>query len=178
MKLTTIPAFFGRSIKIYDDTEVKFDNTGSLEVSDKVGKILLEKYPSMMFDPNKKEEVTALNSTQEYTKEVVQRLEAEVFSLKDQIKEIKDAKLGVETDLAAWQEKVGEFQSKVEKAQKDLENERLTNLKLVDTLELKVALTGQTVAALQQLATDAKYKKEEWEKLTKENLIGYILNKS
>lgn len=177
MKIKTIPAFFNKSVKIFDSTEVKFDHTGTLEVDNKVGKALLEKYPEFMFELDRKED-TKKTPEQEYTKEVVQRLESELFDAKKQINELKDSKGAVEVDLEAWQGKVQEYINKIKQVENSLEQEKLTNQKVVEKLELKITLIEMTAEQLKGMATDAKFPKEEWEKKSKSELVEYILNKS
>ena len=139
MKIKTIPAFFNKTVKIFDDTEVKFDHTGTLEVDDKVGKLLLEKYPEFMFDLNKKEEEKK-TPEQEYTKEVAQRLESELFDSKKQVQELKELKKGVEEDLKSWQSKVQEYVDEISQLKKQIEEEKITNKEVVEKLQLKVSL--------------------------------------
>ena len=177
MKLKTIPAFFNRSIKINDNKEIKFDHTGTLEVDNKTGAELLEKYPEFIFSENKTEKSQDQKLVQEVSQELVNGLNSEIYDLKQVIAELKEAKAGAEADIQIWKDKVGESEAKAKSAEEALQNEKDSVKKRVQELELKIELLGSTRDQLVALCESSKFAKEEYEKLNKEKLIDYVLSK-
>lgn len=180
MKIKTIPAYYGKPMTVTIDgtsKEIKFDHTGIAQVNDTTGKLLVEKYQGLIFDEGFKAE-TAKTPEQEYTKEVAQRLEAEVNQLKEQVASLKDDKKGVEADLEEWKAKIGEMTQVITTKEKELDEEKISSQKVIEGLELKINLMGNNTETLKSLCKDAGFPKEEWDKMVKDDLIEYIINKS
>lgn len=176
MKITTVPSLFGQSMKIWGGEEIKFDHTGLCEVDEDLGKKLLEVYPTFMFTLDKKEEV-APTVQQEINQELVLRLEGEILSLKDQVKEAQAAKKGVDADLKDWKSKIAELTKRASIAESALGKIKDANDNVVQSLELRITLMGMNVAGLKKLCEDSGYVNAEWESLTKEKLIEYMMSK-
>lgn len=179
MKLKTIPTFFNKSINISEDRSIQFDSTGTFETEDeKLGMELLEKYPSFVFAERGTPDSQDKKLAQEINQELVNSLNREIYELKEQNQALKSEKEGLANDVKAWQDKIEEFSTATKTAEALLDDERVTNKKIVQELQLKISLMGSTLPALQKLCEDSNFKKEDWGSLTKEKLIEYILGKS
>lgn len=176
MKITTLPSFFGQEVTIWDGSKIKFDHTGSCEVSKELGKELVEHYNSFMFSGDRKEKVESTKEL-EISKELVNNLNSEIYSLNEQVKELKDSKAVVEADLVEWQSMIGDLKSRAEAAEELAINLKESNNTQLEQLELKITLMESSKVQLEKLCEDSQYDKKEWELLTKEKLIVYILSK-
>lgn len=176
MKITTLQAFFGQPVNIGDGKKIKFDHKGICEVDDKLGEILLEKYPSFMFSTEKKQ-VKETSIEQEINQELVTRLESEIYSLKEAVQEQKEAKGAVEADLLEWQSSIAGLVEKEKAATELAENQKKSYEGQIQALELKITLMEMSVTELKKLCEDSNYPKADWEKLSSAKLIEYILNK-
>jgi len=176
MKITTTSPFRGQTVTVHDNLTITFDHTGSCDVDNKLGAILVEKYPEFIFSGNKKVEKEK-TVQQEINQELVNSLNSEIFDLKKQTEEIRESKKSVEADLKEWQAQVAELVAKAEKWEEAYINQKESHDKQTQALELKITLMNSTTGDLRKLCEDSEYEKKEWELLTKEKLIEYILNK-
>lgn len=176
MKITTIPSFRNQTLNVLDQQQITFDHTGSCEVDSKLGQILVEKYPEFIFSGVKKQEKEK-TVEKEVTQELVNKLNEEIYDLNKQIEEIKESKKSVEADLEGWKSKVAEIVVRAEKAEDSYTKLKESHDHQVQELELKITLMNSTATELRKLCEDSSYDKKEWELLSKEKLIEYILNK-
>jgi len=56
MKLKTVSSLWGQKMTIWDNIEIEFGKNGIVEVKDSVGKLMLEKYPSLVFEEDYEKE--------------------------------------------------------------------------------------------------------------------------
>jgi hypothetical protein len=176
MKIKTLPAFFGQPVVVGEGQVIKFDHTGTAEVNDKLGKVLLEKYPTFMFPEGQTQEKPK-TVQQEINQELVTRLEGEIYSLKEAVNEQKEGKKAVEADLKEWQDQIAGLIEEKTKAEKAYRDQKESHDGQVQALELKITLMETNTVGLQKLCEDSGYEKSDWEKLSKEKLIEYILQK-
>ena len=176
MKITTIASFRNQTLTVLDKQQITFDHTGSCDIDNKLGQILVDKYPEFIFSGNHKVEKEK-TIEKEVTQELVNNLNSEIYDLKAQIEEIKDTKKSVEVDLEVWKSKVAELVTRAEKAEEDYTKQKESHDKQTQGLELRITLMNMTAAELRKLCEDSDFDKKEWELLTKEKLIEYILNK-
>jgi hypothetical protein len=176
MIVTTIPSLYGKTMSIWDQQEIKFDHTGKCKVDDKLGKELLNRYPEFVFpeEGNKERKKTV---EQEINQELVNRLNGEIYDLKNEVKEVKSAKESVEADLKEWQDKVGSLIDQAKASEIQVKNEQESVKKQKEYFELKISLMESNRDALKKLCEDSQYDKKEWEMMTKEKLIEYIMSK-
>ena len=175
MKLTTIRSFFGQTVTVNGE-EVKFDHTGVCEINNKLGTAAIEKYPEFIFsNENKVKHVETVQ--EEINQDLVNRLSGEIFDLKKQLEAVKEEKKGTEADLKEWQSKVAEYVEKSDKFEKAYIQQKESHDNQVQALELRITLMNTSSNELKKLCEDSGYDKKEWELLTKEKLIEYILNK-
>lgn len=177
MKLKTVPALFGKSMKVWDDHEIKFDSSGVVEVKDDLGKKLLERYPELVFDENF-EAAAPKTREQEFTAKVVDQLNEEIFSLNDQLKSKNQEIELVIADKEAWQEKVGELVKERDEAVEQLGKEKLSAAGEIKLLKLKIELLTSSVTNMQKMCEMSGYPKTDWVNLSKEKMIEYILGKA
>jgi hypothetical protein len=177
MKIKTIPAFYNQSLTTLDQKTIKFDNTGTCEVSEKIGLELLDRYPEFVFSGDVKEKAN-ISVQEEVNQNLVDRLKEEIMFLKEQNSSLKKEKETVEADLKSWQDLVEGSNQKVVLAEKALEDHKKSNEQEIQTLKLKISLLVSSVDALKNLCEKSGYEKSEWTNLSKEKLIDYILNKS
>ena len=176
MKVKTVPAFYNQTLTVAEESIV-FDSTGTCEVENEIGAALIEKYPEFVFsaDSVKKKEVTV---QEEVNQDMVNRLKNEIQSLEEKNSFLKAEKTTLEADLKVWKDQVEGYVEKVKVAEKAYKDQKESHDGQVQTLELKMSLLVSTNDALRKLCEASGYKKEEWEKLSKEKLIEYILNKA
>ena len=176
MIVKTVPQLYGKSMAIWDGSEIKFDHTGSCTVTNDLGKKLIEKYPSFVF-PENFEKVKPVTVTEEINQALVQRLNGEIYDLKTQIKEITDAKLSVEADLKEWKDSISVHIEKAATLETQLAKEKESSISQTQYLELKISLMNSTVEQLKQLCKESGFDEKDWSKMTGEKLIEYILSK-
>lgn len=177
MKLKTIPANFGRTIGIFDGLQVSFDNSGICEVKDSVGKKMLESYSSFIFAEDFEAEAPK-SRTQEYQQGAAEQLQRELNFANETLKSREDEIKNLQADKTAWAEKAAELEKFRSDAVQELENYKKTYDNQVKLYELKINLITSTSEKLKKMCELAEFPKEEWEKLNKEQMIEYILNKS
>ena len=179
MRLKTIAAFRNKTLKIHDGIDIKFDNLGICEVKDKkLAEEILAKYPEFIFTEDHDENKKIDKLEREITQEFVNELNSEIYTLKQTIMEHKDARKSLEADLRVWKDKVGESEAGRISAENALAKEKESKAAYIETLEFKVSLMSSTATVLKTLCADSNFPKDEWDKLTKEQLIEYILTKN
>lgn len=177
MKIKTLPAFFNQEVTLAEGKKIKFSNVGELEVDDDLGKELIGKYSTFMFDVEQvfEKEKTVIDK---HVDGIVERQQNEIYDLKEQVKQIKSQKEGVEADLKAWQEKYETAAKSEEVAKKALQEEKDSIKKVVDNFEYRISLMNSVDATLRKICSDSGFPKEEWQTLKKNDIIEYLINKS
>ena len=181
MIVQALPQFSGQRVKVnYNgkSVELKFDSACKTDVNNELGKFLLDVHSSFIFDPNKvEEEVKTVD--QKASGEVIDRINRELSSVKEELDQVKSQKKEVENDCQAWKNKVIEQEIEVEGYKKSLEEEKIATKKTIDDCDFKVSLFELTDAKLKNLCIDSNLPKEEWENLlsNKVKLINYIISK-
>lgn len=177
MKIKTVPALVGKEMVIWDGTIIKFDNKGFAEVNDSKGKQILEKYPSMVFAEDFQEEQEK-TPKEKFTEGYAEQLKRELDLSKGIIKDREDTIESLKADKEEWANKAAELQKAKDAAEEQLVREKETFEKQVKLYEFKIELVTSTNENLRTLCDKSGFPKEEWEKLNKEKLVEYILNKS
>lgn len=177
MKLKSVPALFNKNMLIWDGTSVDFNSAGICEVKDNIGEMMLEKYPSMVFDENFVKEIPKTRE-QEFTQVYAEQLLREVESVKDQLKEKSSALVAMTADKDAWADKVAELVAGKTFAEEQLVKEKESFTNQIKTYELRIALMKTSVAGLKKTCETAGFTVKEWDVLTQSQLVDYILSKS
>jgi len=177
MKLKSVPALFGKTMKIHDDQEIKFDASGVCEVKDSLGKALLEKYPSMVFDESFEPELPKTKK-QEFDNKYAETLGEEIDILTETVKARTNEVELAKADTDSWKEKVGELTKERDEAVGQLNREKVSTTAEIKGLKLKIELITSSITNLQKMCDLSGYPKDEWAGLVKDKLIEYLIGKS
>ena len=174
MKITTLPSFFGQTVAIWEGKEIKFDSSGSCEVSKEIGAKLIETYPSFMFNGVKVED-KVFTVEDEVNQDLVNRLQGEIFDLKAQVVEAKAETKSAIADTDQWKDSVSKLNERAVNAEKTVADQNESYGEQIRNFELKVTLMNSSTQELKKLCEDSGYDQKEWGLLTKEKIIEYIM---
>jgi hypothetical protein len=175
MKITTVIQNFGKTLTVLDGKQIKFNSAGLCDVTDKMGKILLDKYPETFSDPNKVIETVKGNT---FKDTVSRNFEEQIVELKSQLASRASEVKVAEADKKAWAELSIEKDVEIVSLKEALVIEIDTAKKVTEVLELKISLLEAEEGNLKKLCESSEYPKKEWKNLDKPALIEYILGKS
>jgi predicted RNase H-like nuclease (RuvC/YqgF family) len=176
MKVRVIPQYFDSKIRIWDGREISFDHTGLAEVDEKTGNKMLKDYPSFIF-PEHVPEPKAPEFSEQVNESIVKNLNEEIFDLKQKLSEVKESKKEVEADLRGWKGTIEKYEKEITELKATLEQERQSYSAKVKSLELNISLNKMSVDQMKKMCAEAELDNSEWDKLTKDKLIDYLMSK-
>lgn len=175
MKITTVPGNFGKKLIVLDGQEIKIDHKGECELDNKVAKQLLDKYPETFFDPLK--EVVETKREKTFDSTISENLQKEIIELQSQLNSQKKLVESKESDLNEWKSLIEEKDKTIEELKVMLKEEVDAKDIIQKTFELKISLLESSAEKIKETLSKANYPKEEWEKLSKAELINYVMSK-
>lgn len=175
MKITTVPGNFGKKLIVLDGQEIQITHTGECELDNKVAKQLLDKYPETFFDPSKEAVETKKEKTFDTT--ISENLQKEIIELQSQLNSQKKLVESKESDLNEWKQLIEGKDKEIEELKAQLKQEVETKTITEKTYELKISLLKSSAEKIKETLIKAGYPKEEWEKLSKDELINYVMSK-
>lgn len=175
MKITTVPGNFGKKLIVLDGQEVQITHTGECELDNKVAKQLLDKYPETFFDPSK--EAVEIKKDKSFDQTILENLQNEIVELQSQLNSQKKLVEERDSDLNEWKQLIEGKDREIDELKIKLKQEVETKAILENTYELKISLLKSSAEKIKETLTKAGYPKEEWEKLSKDELINYVMSK-
>lgn len=164
-------------VSFSDGIVVKFNSQCEAEVKDSIGEMLMEKYPKIVFKEFPEVEKPKLVSDDFNEKHIVQ-LGLDIIELKSQIAS-KERELGeAKAETTVWKNKTEELNGSLKTMTLENTNLKANDKKFKERHDLHVNLLMSNVASLQKTCEKTGFPKEEWERLGKEKLIEYMLQKS